>query len=554
MEFEAADAEQHPPGLEVDDPRSNLVFAEGLIDSDYTVGSILLGDQTSTSSTIVISEIERQLLVAVPLVVWHKRPKSRLFAARGLSKVLQCSVVSSQAGEREVATPDRQVKVWIGLLAVELELTIEFVLDREPDHPFLCEDGEPGLPFAQGLVDVAAERFTFQSALSHQEVAGERPEERRLKLLEEQMMQLQSSIQLLTQKLDVKKPVAAAPKVAPKVAGSEKVAGLDPQVVNAARQAGVPEAHLLEMAQIVAKSPGKMEDVPRQRPRGSGALSESEAEEEEIDAALEGGAGLGADGGVAKAIVKLTKVCSHLAASRKSNTKDPIEQILDGGATASSDGSGLGSSRKNAAALRALKKCLIDRPAYIYETIEAHLEADFAARSGAPGLPLGGGTIRGWLESRSRIQNYVGHIRWSWAVGGIWQALVEGKHQEARARAALLVAASDQAAVDNGSWLVSQVAMLEPPAPFHAFVNHQPPSHQELQHSALLDSRWMELFISHIREMDNYQESKRKLGKPYNPNKEKETPDKPDPRPKPKAKVKSKGGGKASAAEETAEA
>lgn len=227
------------------------------------------------------------------------------------------------------------------------------------------------------------------------------------------------------------------------------------------------------------------------------------------------GAGVSGDGGVAKAIVKLTKMCSHLAADRKSKSKDPIEQILDSGASGSGDVSGLGSSRKNAAALRALKKCLAERPSYIYETIESHLEEDFAARSSRPGQPLGGGTVQGWLESRSRIQNYC-----------------------------CMVAASDQAAVDNGSWLISQVAMLEAPAPFHAFVNHQPPSHQDLQHSVLLDARWMELFISHIREMDSYQESKKKLGKPNVVNKEKE--EKPDPKPKPKVKAKSRGGGKSS--------
>lgn len=250
--------------------------------------------------------------------------------------------------------------------------------------------------------------------------------------------------------------------------------------------------------------------------------------------------------------MKLTKVCSHLAAARKSSSKDPIEQILDNGASGSSDVSGLGNNRKNAAALRALKKCLSERPSYIYETIEAHLEEDFASRAGRPGMPLGGGTVRGWLESRSRIQNYVGHIRWTWAAGGIWQSLIEGKVAEARARAALLVAASDQAAVDNGSWLVSQVAMLEPPAPFHSFANHQPPSHQELQHSVLLDARWIEIFISHIREMDSYQESKKKLGRPPSVLKDKE--EKPDPRPKPKAKVKSKGGGKSQSVEESTEA
>ena len=559
MEGVEAEVAEPPQGPEVDDPRSNLVYAEGLLDPDYTVGSIPLGDQASTSAIILISEIDRQLLVAVPLAVWHKKPVRRLFAARGLSKVLQCSVVSSQGADRDVASSDRQVKVWIGLLLTDLEPTIEFVSDQDPDHPFLCDDGEPGLPFAQGLVDVAAERFTFQSALSHQEEDVARPEAGRLKLLEEQMMQLQSSIQLLTKKLDPPPNLKPTAKATPKgvvpgeggAAATGLLAGLDPQVVDAARQARVPEAHLIEMAQIVAKGPTRMEDVPRRNVRGGGALSESELEEEEVDAALEGGANPGSDGGVAKAIVKLTKVCSHLAANRKSVSKDPIEQILEGGSSGSADVTGLGNSRKNAAALRALKKCLADRPSYIYETIESHLEEDFAARAGRPGMPLGGGTIRGWLESRSRIQSYVGHIRWSWAVGGIWQALIENKYQEARARAALLVAASDQSAVDGGSWLVSQVAMLEPPAPFHAFANHQPPSHQDLQHSALLDSRWMELFISHIREMDNYQESKKKLGRPNTslPNRE----EKPDPRPKVTAKAKSKGGGKGAGVEETAE-
>lgn len=557
---EVANGEVRPPGLEVDDPRSNLVFAEGLVESDYQVGTIVLGDSTSTSAIICITEVDIQLLVALPVGVWHKKPVKRLFSPRGLSKVLQCSVVASQDGDRETAAPDRHVKVWIGLLVADLEPQIEFVFDQDPDHPFVCDDGQHGLPFAAGLVEVASERFTFQSAVSQQGEDGGSPEEGRLKLLEDQMAQLQSAIQTISEKLGGHKPTAPAPKQTAKpgfrtdlgVAGEKKIVGLDPQVVDAARRAGVPEEHLAEMAQIVAKGPTRMEDVPRRVVRGGGALSESEADEEEVDAALVDGAGVSGDGGVAKAIVKLTKMCSHLAADRKSKSKDPIEQILDSGASGSGDASGLGSSRKNAAALRALKKCLAERPSYIYETIEAHLEEDFAARSSRPGQPLGGGTVRGWLESRSRIQNYVGHIRWSWAVGGIWQALIEGRHQEARARAALLVAASDQAAVDNGSWLISQVAMLEAPAPFHAFVNHQPPSHQDLQHSVLLDARWMELFISHIREMDSYQESKKKLGKPNVVNKEKE--EKPDPRPKPKVKAKSKGGGKSSSVEETAEA
>ena len=386
------------PGLEVDDPRSNLVFAEGLVESDYQVGTIVLGDSTSTSAIICITEVDNQLLVALPVGVWHKKPVKRLFSPRGLSKVLQCSVVASQDGDRETAAPDRHVKVWIGLLAADLEPQIEFVFDQDPDHPFLCDDGQPGLPFAAGLVEVASERFIFQSAVSQPEEGGGSPGEGRLKLLEDQMAQLQSAIQTISERLGGHKPTAPAPKQTakpgfrtdPGAAVDKKIVGLDPQVVDAARRAGVPEDHLAEMAQIVAKGPTRMEDVPRRPVRGGGALSESEADEEEVDAALVDGAGASGDAGVAKAIVKLTKMCSHLAAERKSKSKDPIEQILDSGASGSGDVSGLGSSRKNAAALRALKKCLAERPSYIYETIESHLEEDFAARSSRPGQPLGG--------------------------------------------------------------------------------------------------------------------------------------------------------------------
>lgn len=134
---EVANGEVRPPGLEVDDPRSNLVFAEGLVESDYQVGTIVLGDSTSTSAIICITEVDIQLLVALPVGVWHKKPVKRLFSPRDLSKVLQCSVVASQDGDRETAAPDRHVKVWIGLLVADLEPQIEFVFDQDPDHPFV---------------------------------------------------------------------------------------------------------------------------------------------------------------------------------------------------------------------------------------------------------------------------------------------------------------------------------------------------------------------------------------------------------------------------------
>lgn len=135
--------------------------------------------------------------------------------------------------------------------------------------------------------------------------------------------------------------------------------------------------------------------------------------------------------------------------------------------------------------------------------------------------------------------NYTSHVRWTWAVAGIWDSLMRGEVAQARARAALLVAAADQASIDQGSWLLSNVMMLEPAAPFSSFAGHHPPGPQDLQHTALIDSRWIELFLSHVKEMDSYQEAKKRLSRDTKR-------EQPDPRPaaKEKAKAKAKGGAK----------
>lgn len=119
---------------------------------------------------------------------------------------------------------------------------------------------------------------------------------------------------------------------------------------------------------------------------------------------------------------------------------------------------------------------------------------------------------------------------------------MRGEHGSARARAALLIAASDQAAIDGGSWLLSNVSLLEQVAPYQSFSSHQAPSSQELQHSVLWDPRWFELFLAHVKEMDSYQETRRKLSKQPNPKKPEDPPKNPKaPNPKPKAKQKSSG-------------
>ena len=103
-------------------------------------------------------------------------------------------------------------------------------------------------------------------------------------------------------------------------------------------------------------------------------------------------------------------------------------------------------------------------------------------------------------------------MRPAWLIAGVWDCLRHGKVGEARARAALAVAVMDQHGCDRGSWLLASEVTLEIPPPFSAFSQHTPPEPWELQHSQLLDPRWVELFLAKLKDLAEYQEKKSKLG------------------------------------------
>ena len=152
-----------------------------------------------------------------------------------------------------------------------------------------------------------------------------------------------------------------------------------------------------------------------------------------------------------------------------------------------------------------------------------------------------GATIRGWLTSRSRVQLYHNHVRWTWQVAGIWDALIAGRVEEARARCGLLVAAADQASIDGGNWVLSNVALLEAPPPYQAFSQHQTPGPLEAQHSVIYDHRWAEIFLGHLKDVDAFVDAKKKLGSGKGAVKEIADTSGTQPKAKPKAKAKEKG-------------
>lgn len=504
-------------------------------DSDYRIGSLEF-DQFAGSncSIIAIAVLDNKLLVAVPQEVWSRTPSQRLLGSRGLGKPSLCSVAARPVGSLEGEDEPISCKLWIGYLLGSLEDSISYPEELEVTFGFGPSDGPPLVPVKGALLEVCNDRYLFQTAESASAADLEPSSiDGRLKLLEESIFQIQRSIAGLSSVppgAGGSKPTAgglsagsgsSAPKATSKakaVAASKPglakgaLAGMDPSVVQAAIAAGVPEKHLLEMAQVLKQKPNTMEDAPKTKKKSVWSPLEESEDEEEAEVADGAEPDTGGSTEVGKALTKLTQICSTLVDQKQK--KGDLEHLLDGsGLASSSDSQSVPSSRRNAAALRALQRALKENPKLVYQSIETNLLSDFHAQPASPGEPFGTATVRGWLTSRSRLQNFTSHVRWSWQVAGVWDALIRGAPEEARARCAVLIAAADQAAIDSGSWVMANVSLLEAPPPYQAFASHTAPTPQELQHSSLLDPRWVEVFLGHIKEQDSYQESKKKLGK-----------------------------------------
>ena len=516
--------------------RDCLVQQEDCIDNDYLLGSLdLVGVEAENCAVIAIGLCHGKLLVGVPETVWHRSLSKRRLQPKALNKAVLVAVVACRSGQR-LADEDivASCKVWIGLLDPQMEKDLTFMEDLSFDHHFGKIGEELALPYGRALVEVANEHFGFVTAESEVKQPpmepGAPPLEERMQILEANLEAIKGSLAVLTGNAPGGHPAVPLPE---KAKGREKVVdrkpalkGMDPTTVQAALQAGVPMEHLEEMSKILRTRPQKLEDVPRkaamQKPAKRGPLDETEDEdgdgEAELIPAEDGSAGPKGAENLETAVIKLTAIASKLAGEGK----ERIDQILDGGGGAGSQGEpgGHPSSRKNSVALRALQRCLREDPKYIYQVVEANLQGDFLGRAASAGEPrVPGTTVRGWLTSRSRVQNYQQHVRWCWALGGIWDALVEGRTEEARARCALMMCAADQAAIDNGNWLMSTVALLEPVPPYQQFANHTAPSAAEAQYSALYDPRWAEIFLTHLKEVDSFVDTKKKLGNKSTPGK-----------------------------------
>ena len=290
--------------------------------------------------------------------------------------------------------------------------------------------------------------------------------------------------------------------------------GLDPAVVNSARAAGIPEEQLQNLSKLVAKS-NQMEDAPlggRKRAASTNVLSETEEEdleEEEGDAEQlidpeEGNP-------MERAVVQLTRIVDKLSKGKDKRSKD-VEALLDGVECDGTDASSSSGGKSKAAVYKKLKACLRDNPKFLYRTIETLMEEDFHALRQAPGASNQATSWRAWLEHRSRVGHYPTTVRFCWILAGILDALQTGATAETRTRAALGLVAADQAALDNGSWLMAQEVLMEEPPPLNSFKGKSNPESWEQTASKLMDDRWLDVLMWKIKNRDAYLESRKRLG------------------------------------------
>ena len=215
--------------------------------------------------------------------------------------------------------------------------------------------------------------------------------------------------------------------------GAPKLPGLDPAVVAAARQAGIPEEQLAKMSQLVTigggAAPGKGAPKAKTfaRTAALNLLDESEAEEEneQTAAVAEGGP-------MAQAVIQMSKILTAMQKDRSNDLENLLDRADGGGGEAVS---GAGGSRSKSAAYLKLKALLRASPEQISASIESLMAEDFAQVQSGPRQQGCLCSARGWVEHRSHLQQFAGPIRQAWLLAGMVDAINAGSPEQAKAMA-----------------------------------------------------------------------------------------------------------------------
>ena len=487
---------------------------------EYPVGVSEVITPTGQSirvAIICIGEVDGSFLVAVPYGAWRRTVARRRLPSSFLAKPLACDVLLAAA--RDPAAETTSGKVWIGWLSADFWETISFDTGGEPALTIPFDDDELFLPLASGLVEAAQNFLPSRLQPSSYESLPPEPDPAlasRVTALEASLAGISQQLETLVTLQTKHSPAVVPPRAPVKPAGarpkasraaSAGYAGLDPAVVQSALAAGIQPEQLAEMSKVAMAGKPRLPDLPKAAPAKKDPLSESEEEVIGLDVGER--PGKGSYGGC------IDKADCHRPTPGTSEKEGqfPGGASIDGsGLPGSSESGSMPSSRKNAAALQALRKALHSDPEKISRVIENNMETDFQLhRTGLPGSSPVQVSARAWLEARSRVQNFKTPVTLLWGIAGILDALRENRPEEARARACLLLCQGDQLSIDKGSWIVAAPMSLEDPPPYAVLATHTLPTESESQVTKLVDARWVDLFLHHLHEIDQLTEKKKKL-------------------------------------------
>lgn len=99
-----------------------LVLAvDGSTDFEYSLCFLRAFEPEQSSECVIITRVDDRLLVAFPEEAWRKKKNSRAIPAHALTKATRVTVASCLGGNRQSPEPSPTLKVWLGLLALDLE-------------------------------------------------------------------------------------------------------------------------------------------------------------------------------------------------------------------------------------------------------------------------------------------------------------------------------------------------------------------------------------------------------------------------------------------------
>ena len=255
-----------------------VVDSAGQIDFEYRVVSFQpTSPEASAQPIIVVVSVEGKFLVAVPGVSWSKAVRDRRLPSQSLTKVFSAQVLASSEDSRDQPSDGVYIKVWFGLLKPEFEQCLDLSGAGIPHPAFPTVQSEEGfLPFAQSLVTVADEKYSFFSADSGPPVPSSQKRnpvelESRVLNIEASIQEIASSLQVLMSggQPSVSSPSKPAHVPRPPALRTQKFPGLDQGVVNAALQSGIDSSQLAQLSQMLGGRKPHLKDVPpeKQKPR-----------------------------------------------------------------------------------------------------------------------------------------------------------------------------------------------------------------------------------------------------------------------------------------------